>query len=131
MTGEKTVTIASLIQISMPPRSAAIASAAANTASASATSSGTTMALPPSRSTSPRTASSASRSRAISARWAPARANRRAVARPTPADAPVMTTVDCDKFFDVRAILLPFGQRMAAAIGSARLVRLSRTQQNQ
>ncbi|MGB6651452.1 MAG: hypothetical protein WBE64_04700, partial [Xanthobacteraceae bacterium] len=33
-----------------------------------------------------------------------ARAKRSAVARPTPAEAPVMTTVDCERFFDVRAI---------------------------
>ena len=46
-TGENTVTIASLIQTSIGPKVSAMRSAAANTASASATSAGTARAVPP------------------------------------------------------------------------------------
>src|SRR5581483_1099448 len=55
-------------------------------------STGRTNALPPAASTSRRAPSRPSSPRAINPIEAPRRANSRAVARPTPADAPVMTT---------------------------------------
>src|SRR4051812_47281619 len=60
--------------------------------SASATSTGSGNATPPALTTSRRAPSSPARPRASSATRAPRRANAIAVARPTPADAPVTTT---------------------------------------
>src|SRR5690606_36088849 len=57
-----------------------------------ATSVGMTMARPPSASTSRRAPSSPSHPRASRATLSPWRAKARAAARPTPADAPVITT---------------------------------------
>src|SRR5262245_24749347 len=92
MTGDSTETIALLIQISIGPNSRSTASAAASTASGSAMSVGRTRALPPASSTSRRAPSNPSRPRANSPILAPRFANARTVARPTPADAPVITT---------------------------------------
>jgi hypothetical protein len=66
---------------------------AANTCAGSATSVGIAIACPPSASTSRTVAASPSCPRARSAMRAPAVANLRAVALPTPADAPVITTI--------------------------------------
>src|SRR5215469_6578336 len=67
---------------------------------------GDTNALPPSFSTSCLTSSSAAASRAIKPRVAPERAKHSATARPTPAEAPVMTTVRLRKSGVVRFMLL-------------------------
>src|SRR5207249_8262861 len=84
--------IALLIQMSISPNSASIRAAAASTLSAPATSTGMTSAFPPSFSTSLRAPSNPSMPRAIKPMRAPSFANLCAVARPTPADAPVITT---------------------------------------
>src|SRR5215211_6475075 len=91
--GARTVTMALLTHTSIGPSSASAAAAAASTCSGSATSAGSASARAPSPSTSRRAPSSPSRPRAIRPRFAPRSANSRAVARPTPAEAPVMTTV--------------------------------------
>src|SRR5947207_2191431 len=88
----KTVVIALLTQTSIGPKASSTAVAADCTASQSATSHGSTSGLAPACSTSRAAPSSPSRPRAIRPICAPSRANRRATARPTPADAPVMTT---------------------------------------
>src|SRR4051794_38202756 len=85
------VAIASLTQTSMSPSSLVARSAAASTCAASATSVGMASARPPSSRTSRAAASRASSLRATSATASPRLANSRAVARPMPADAPVMT----------------------------------------
>src|SRR5690349_8664537 len=92
-TRANTDAIASLTQTSIGPSSASACSAAASTCVASATSVGMTSAVPPSRRTSSAAACSASSLRATSAMRAPRLANSRAVARPTPAEAPVRTMV--------------------------------------
>jgi hypothetical protein len=51
------------------------------------------------------TSPSAAASRAIKARLAPARAKRSATARPTPAEAPAMTTVVCCRLRAERGIV--------------------------
>src|SRR2546429_1680301 len=79
-------------QISIGPNSSSTRAAASSTFSALATSTANTSALPPSCSTSLRVASSPAGPRAIKPRSAPRRAKARTVARPTPADAPVITT---------------------------------------
>src|SRR5438067_1456291 len=99
--------MASFTQISIGPSSRSTRSAAAYTASASATSTGSTSALPPKDSTSRAAASRPSRPRAIRPRSAPCRANSRTAARPAPAEAPVMTTIS--RFF----ILSPLGDGCA------------------
>ena len=82
-TGENTVTMALLIQMSIKPQRVAIASAAAGTFCASATSADTAMAaFAPWSSASSLTRRSASSSRAIRPRGAPERANLSATARP-------------------------------------------------
>src|SRR5215207_3174985 len=91
-TGAKTVSIALLIQTSMPLQRASIACAAASTAAASATSSAHTKLLPPSSSTSRAALVNASSLRASSATRALRLPNARAMARPTPLEAPVTTT---------------------------------------
>src|SRR2546423_5531598 len=87
--------------MSIGPNSRSTASAARSTWSASATSVGRIKARPPNRSTSRRAPSRPSRPRASSPMCAPSRAKARAVARPNPADAPVITTtsglVNCFK----------------------------------
>src|ERR1041385_8793987 len=86
------VAIALLTQTSMGPSSRSMAAAADWIARASATSAGTGSARAPSASISRCAAKSRLRSRAISATAEPWRANSSAVARPTPALAPVMAT---------------------------------------
>src|SRR5436305_2493886 len=80
-------------QTSIGPSSASTRAAAASTASLSATSVGSTRARPPRASTSWRAFSKASRLRATRPMWAPCSAKARTVARPTPAEAPVITTI--------------------------------------
>src|SRR4051794_31537290 len=92
MIGEKTESMALLTQISIGPNARSTSAAACSTAFSSATSSGRTMASPPSCSISRLAPSSPSSPRAISPTFAPRFPNARAVARPTPAEAPVMTT---------------------------------------
>src|SRR6185437_4165270 len=96
-TGETTVTIALLTQMSIGPRRSSIIDAALSTSAACATSATHMSPLPPSASTSLQVACSASGSRAISPTCAPRRANARAVARPTPALAPVTTTTSTSR----------------------------------
>src|SRR5918999_1157581 len=91
-TGENTDTMALLTQMSIGPNLSSTAAADASTWSASATSVGRTRAWPPAASTSRRVPSSPSCPRASNPMCAPCRANAWAVARPTPAEAPVMTT---------------------------------------
>src|SRR4051812_36964865 len=91
--GENTETIALLTHTSMGPSSRSIKSVALSTARASATSTGIASACAPAASTSLAAASSPSWSRANSATPSPRAAKARAAARPTPALAPVMTTV--------------------------------------
>src|SRR5437764_242255 len=86
-----TVDIASLTQIAIGPKISSTLAAAASTWSASATSVGRTSALPPSSSTSRRAPSNPACPRATRPRWAPRLAKARAMARPTPAEAPVTT----------------------------------------
>src|SRR4051794_3027816 len=78
--------------MSIGPRASSTAPAADLTASQSARSVGSTSARPPASSISFFAPSSPSRPRAISAIWAPSCANLRAIARPMPDDAPVITT---------------------------------------
>src|SRR5437588_3997217 len=92
MIGEKTDSMALLTQMSIGPNARSTSAAACSIAFSSATSSGKTMASPPSSSISRFAPSSPSLPRAISPTFAPRLPNARAVARPTPADAPVMTT---------------------------------------
>src|SRR3954464_9255620 len=112
MIGEKTDTIALLIQMSVGPNFCSTVAAACSTASGSDTSSGSTSASPPNDSISRFAASSPSRPRAMSATRAPRRPNARAVARPTPAEAPVMTTtsrsfcIEVDAAMNLPSILL-------------------------
>lgn len=96
-TGAKTDVIALLIQMSMGPNAFSVSIAACSTWSESATSAGTTTARPPAISTSRRGCSSRSRSRASRPICAPRRANARAVARPTPADPPVISTTSAGR----------------------------------
>src|SRR4051794_578541 len=83
--------MASLTQMSMGPSSRSTRSAAASTAAASVTSTETTRARPPAASTSRAAAASPSSPRASRATRAPSRPKATAVARPTPAAAPVTT----------------------------------------
>src|SRR4051794_36231232 len=92
LNGAKIVAIALLTQMSIGPRASSTAPAADLTASQSARSVGSTSARPPASSISFFAPSSPSRPRAISAIWAPSCANLRAIARPMPDDAPVITT---------------------------------------
>src|SRR4051794_5019070 len=78
--------------MSIGPSASSTARAADLTASQSARSVGSTSARPPASSISFLAPSSPSRPRAISAIWAPSRANLRATARPMPEVAPVITT---------------------------------------
>src|SRR5574338_1382138 len=91
-TVEKTDAMALLTQTAIGPKWCSIIAAACSTASASATSHGIAIASPPRSCTSRLAASSPSIPRAIRPMRAPSLAKRRAVARPTPADAPVITT---------------------------------------
>src|SRR5581483_5099330 len=91
-TGANTVAIALLTQISIGPNSRTMRSAASSSAEASATSALQTTASPPASSISRRVDSKPSSPRAINPTFAPRFANASAVARPTPAVAPVMTT---------------------------------------
>src|SRR5512143_2121536 len=91
-TGENTEAIALFTQTSIGPNASSVRVAAASTCSQLATSVGSTSARPPASCTSRAAASRPSRPRATSAMCAPSRANRRTAARPTPADAPVITT---------------------------------------
>jgi len=93
MNSQKMVAIASFTQTSIGPHSRSTRSAAASTADSSATSVGSTIASPPACSISRFAASRPSIPRATRATRQPFSPKRRAVARPTPADAPVMTTV--------------------------------------
>ena len=90
--GANTEVMALLTQTSTGPSVDSTSSAAASTAAQSATSSGRTRARPPSASTSLPAASNPSRPLAIRQTDAPCWANARAAARPTPAEAPVITT---------------------------------------
>src|SRR5579875_33619 len=89
--GENTVVMASLTQTSMGPSSASARPAAASTSAASATSADSTKGRPPARRPSSAAVSSPAASRAMSPTSKPRSAKRRAVARPTPAEAPVTT----------------------------------------
>src|SRR5690606_19784960 len=80
-------------QMSIPPQVATTSLAADWTASKSDTSSGKTRALAPRRWSSDSVASSPSLPRAISATLAPSAPKARAIARPTPLDAPVTTAI--------------------------------------
>jgi hypothetical protein len=86
------VAIAQLIQTSIGPSSASTLPAARSTASWSATSTTIGNATPPLRSTSEAAACSPSWPRASRPTRHARRPNARAVARPIPAEAPVMTT---------------------------------------
>src|SRR3954454_14531100 len=90
--GEKIVAIAQLTQTSIGPSRRSTSAAAASTACGSAMSVGMAMARPPPCSTSRVAASSPSRPRASRPTQAPRAPKARAVARPTPALDPVMTT---------------------------------------
>ena len=103
MIGEKTESMALLIQMSIGPNARSTSAAACSIAFSSATSSGRTIASPPSSSISRFAASSPSLPRAISPTFAPRFPNARAVARPTPAEAPVMTTTSGGCMPDQRA----------------------------
>src|SRR4051794_3806326 len=89
---EKIVVIAFETHTSIEPNASSTVVAASCTWSKSATSVGSTSAVPPAASTSRAAASSPSRPRASSATRAPSRANRSTIARPTPLVAPVTTT---------------------------------------
>src|SRR5436305_629886 len=91
--GANMVAIAQLTHTSMPPHRSTTRSAAAATAAGSDTSAAMANAAPPAFSTSSPALLSPGDSRARSATCQPRRANARAVARPTPAVAPVTTTV--------------------------------------
>ena len=90
--GAKTETIASFTQTSIGPSSRSTNVAARSIAAASLTSTGSAKAWPPSASTSVTAASRPSCPRASMATDAPSVAKALTAARPTPADAPVMTT---------------------------------------
>ncbi len=92
MNGANTEVNASLTQMSIGPSSASTSSAAVKTASGSAMSTGTVMAVPPRSRTSSAAAFSPFLPRASSATLAPRMPYRRATARPTPPLAPVTTT---------------------------------------
>src|SRR5579859_6730222 len=89
---ENTDVIALFTQISIGPSSSSTCWAAASICAASATSTLSASALPPAASTSRRAPSRPSLPRAIRPTHAPCFANSLTVARPTPADAPVITT---------------------------------------
>ena len=91
-TGEKTVTMAAFTHTSIGPSSRSNAFAASNIASASDVSAGKIITGTPSCISSPLVCSSAAFSRAISPSQAPSCAKRVAIARPTPALAPVTIT---------------------------------------
>jgi hypothetical protein len=93
VTGANTVTIALFTHTSIGPSSRSTRSAAACTAFASLMSSAMGNARAPSRRMPSATVSSASASRAMSATFAPRCAKCSAAARPTPALAPVTTTI--------------------------------------
>src|SRR5215207_8615993 len=76
----------------MPPNASSAFRASAATASASVTSVGATMSLPPTRSQSRATSSRTAPRRAARTTRKPRRAKARAVARPMPLEAPVTTT---------------------------------------
>src|SRR3954469_15265346 len=97
LTGEKTEVIALFTQISMGPNCSSTFAAAASTASASATSVGNTSAEPPAASISRFAPSSPSTPRANNPTLAPLLPKCRAMARPSPADAPVTTTTSLAK----------------------------------
>src|SRR5687767_11504756 len=84
--------MALLIQISIGPKADSTAAAALSTASASATSASQISPRPPAASTSRNAPSSPALPRASNPIQAPRLANATAVARPTPADAPVIIT---------------------------------------
>src|SRR5437763_4935888 len=90
--------MASLTRPSIGPRVRSISTAAASTASASATSSGTAWARRPASTTSRSALRRPSSPRASRPTWAPAAVNARAVARPTPAEAPETTTTASSSF---------------------------------
>src|SRR5438270_7598909 len=121
MIGEKTESMALLTQMSIGPNVRSTSSAACSTAFSSATSSGSTIASPPSSSISRFAPSSPSLPRAISPTFAPRFPNARAAARPTPADAPVMTTTSGDCMLIQRARPGPVLQVLAAAFGRGEL----------
>src|SRR5579872_1797739 len=140
-TGENTEAIALLTQTSIGPNSRSTAWAEFSTAPASETSTGRTIAWPPSDSISRFAASSPSIPRAISPTLAPCLPNWRAAARPKPADAPVITTTSfftaspslssIDKCLNKFAYLIgDFGQRnlfpvrLAASQGFRKVQRL-------
>jgi hypothetical protein len=116
--GANTDTIASFTQMSSCPHSATTRSAAANTAGASLTSSGSTSASEPALRTSAAAASKASSVRAMSATFAPCRANSRAIARPTPDDAPVIAATFPFSNRSPLAMLIPCAEH--AALGRLR-----------
>src|SRR5215813_356893 len=95
LNGEKTETIALLIQTSIGPNSCSTVAAAFSICSGLATSTCKISARPPRASTSARAPSRPASPRESSATHASCFANSRAVARPTPAEAPVITTVSC------------------------------------
>ena len=91
LTGENTDAIALFSQTSIGPKRFSVVAAAASIPCASATSHGSTTALPPSAVTSRAASSRASRQRAITPMRAPSLAKPCAAARRTPAEAPVIT----------------------------------------
>src|SRR5579872_1818007 len=118
--GEKTEAIALFTQMSIGPNSCSTDAAAFSTASASATSSGRVIALPPADSISRFAASSPSTPRAIKPTLAPCFPNSRAVARPKPADAPVITTTSVFFIFptyDPSSRALAYSNKLAHLIG--------------
>ncbi len=105
--GPKIVAIALLTHTSMRPHRASTAAAAASTCASSATSVGIASASAPACSTSRRTPSRPRSPRASKAIRAPGRANARAVARPMPPDAPVMTIASLLGDFIAHRFLFP------------------------
>jgi hypothetical protein len=92
LSGEKTVAVALLTHTEIGPSSRSTWSAACSTASGWLTSTGSASGVPPAARTSSAAPSSPAWPRARSATRHPSFANSLAVARPTPADAPVTTT---------------------------------------
>src|SRR3954449_11688497 len=101
--GLKIVAIASFTHASIGPSSTSTCSAAASTAWGSATSVGIASPLPPASATSRSAPARPSSPRASKATVVPSRASSIAVARPTPADAPVTTTTRPECFLAIPA----------------------------
>src|SRR5437868_8523539 len=122
--GEKTDAMALFTQMSIGPKVDSTRSAAASTCAGSATSTGSTTARPPVASTSRFASSRPSVPLATSPIHAPCFANSRTVARPTPADAPVMTTTSLLAIFPPPLVLtFHSGGMLAAGPGVAAMHR--------